>query len=119
MLREADSIEKFHLSFKKIILHVKKSTPTCYVYGELGVFPLLNDRQVRVLKYWVKLIRNNDRSLKVPRIIHKELVAISNNNENAVKWASLVRDLLTQSGMGIYWYNQHVGNENAFISCFK
>ena len=118
-LRKADPIEKFHLSFLKNILHVKKSTPTCYVYGELGVFPLLIDRQVRVLKYWVKLIRNNDISLKVPRIIYNELLAISNNNENAVNWASLVRDLLTQSGMGIYWYNQHVGNENAFISCFK
>ena len=47
-LRTADPIEKFHLSFLKCILEVKSSTPTCFVYGELGVLPLIIERKMRV-----------------------------------------------------------------------
>ena len=33
-------IEKLHLKFCKYILRVKKTTPSCMIYGELGRFPL-------------------------------------------------------------------------------
>ena len=35
-----NSIERVHLQFCKSILKVRNSTPNCYVYGELGRFPL-------------------------------------------------------------------------------
>ena len=118
-LRKADPIERFHLAFLKYILHVKSSTPTCYVYGELGTFPLLIERQVRVIKYWTKLIGNTDTSLKLPRLVYNELLSISNEDLNVTNWASLVRDLLLNAGMGIYWYNQHVGSVKQFLSAFR
>ena len=39
-MSSADPIEKLHLSFLKSILYVKQSTPNCFVYGELGIYPL-------------------------------------------------------------------------------
>ena len=35
-----DVIESLFLQFYKIILGVKKSTPNCILYGELGRFPI-------------------------------------------------------------------------------
>ena len=50
-LRKADPIETFHLSFLKSILGVKTSTPNCFIYGVLGVYPLIIERKTRVIKY--------------------------------------------------------------------
>ena len=36
-------IEKIHLKFCKLILHLKQSTPNFMIYGELGRFPLYID----------------------------------------------------------------------------
>jgi hypothetical protein len=35
-----DILEKVHLKFCKIILHLKATTPNCMKYGELGRYPL-------------------------------------------------------------------------------
>ena len=49
-------IEKNHLKFCKLILHLKQSTPNCMIYGELGRFPLYIDIPTRVISYWCKLL---------------------------------------------------------------
>ena len=56
-MSRADPIEKLHLSFLKTLLYVKQSTPNCFVYGELGVYPLFLQRQIRVIKLWLKILR--------------------------------------------------------------
>ena len=38
--KNIDTIESLLLQFNKIILGVKKSTPNCILYGELGRFPI-------------------------------------------------------------------------------
>ena len=58
----ADPLERFYLAFLKSILGVKKSTPNCFVYGELGVFPLIIERKVRILKYWLKILKSDETS---------------------------------------------------------
>ena len=71
-LHRADPIETFYLEFLKYVLRVKTSTPNNYGYGELGVYPLFIERQVRVIKYWLKLIKlNNDKGFFV-NSIYKE-----------------------------------------------
>ena len=47
----ADPIQKLHSKFLKEMLGVRQNTPTCFVYGELGVFPFLLNRKTRILKY--------------------------------------------------------------------
>lgn len=45
-------IEQLHLRFCKLLLCVKKSTPSCIVYGELGRSPLEVVVKQRMVAYW-------------------------------------------------------------------
>ena len=49
-------IERVHLKFCKLILNIKKSTPDCMVYGELGRYPLDISIKLRIINYWAKLV---------------------------------------------------------------
>ena len=92
-LRAADPMEMevFYRGFLKTILRVKASTPDCFVYGELGVFPLYIERYTRVMAYWVKLISagENDKSLVVK--VYREQYNLTLDQPDAVTWASLVK----------------------------
>ena len=50
-----DIIESLQLEFCKYILQVKKSTPSWFVYGELGIYPLYIHVHSRLVKFWHKL----------------------------------------------------------------
>ena len=118
--RRADPIEKFHLYFLKNVLNVKTSTPNCFVYGELGVFPLYIERQVRVIKFWLKVIGmqenyNNSFLYKV----YLELLNTTITHPREVTWATLVRDMLNNSGFGDVWLAQRVVNKDSFIVEFQ
>ena len=72
-----DILEKVHLKFCKIILHLKASTPNCMIYGELGRYPLYIDINLRNILYWAKLITGKDIKLS---IISYRLLYLSQNN---------------------------------------
>jgi hypothetical protein len=103
----AIDIEKVHIKFLKQILGVRAQTPNNAVYGETGRFPLYVLRQVRVIKYWHKIISSNN-SL-VNRLYHSEIDEAGNTlYENC--WASNVKSLLNNLGFGYLWNNQNVSN---------
>ena len=118
-LRAADPIEVFHRGFLKSVLRVKDSTPDCFVYGELGIFPLYIERYTRVMSYWVNIINtdNADRSLVVR--IYKELFQLTLTHPDKVTWASRVRDVLMKCGMGNFWITQRVTDKQHFLASFK
>ena len=62
----AENIDRVHRKFCKWLLNVKMSTDNISLYGELGHFPLILGRQVRIIKYWLNLhnIKNNKFILK-------------------------------------------------------
>lgn len=47
----APAVERVHLKFCKWLLKVRRATTTEVVYGELGRFPLLLERKLRIIKY--------------------------------------------------------------------
>ena len=59
-ITKSKEIEKIHLKFLKSILCVKSSTSNMAVYGELDRFPLYISRYVRVIKYWIKLMKSDN-----------------------------------------------------------
>ena len=92
----ADPIEKFHLCFLKNVLNVKKSTPNCFVYGELGVYPLLLQRKIRIFKYWVKIMNSNEQSFI--KQMYRELVSQSILQPATKTWVTLFKDMLLRMG---------------------
>ena len=114
-----DLIETFYLSFLKNVLCVKKSTPGCFVYGEFGVFPLKIEIQMRVLKYWLKIIRPTTAYDNYIRKIYLELLLTNIYYPDKETWVTKVKDILFKCGMGFYWLNQKVENEQQFLSTVK
>ena len=94
-LNIASQLEVIHLSFLKSILGVKTSTPNCFIYGELGVYPLYIQRQIMVIKYWLRLISLKTENYEENYLIkvYEELYNLSQINPNVVTWCTMVRDL--------------------------
>ena len=62
-------IERVHLKFCKMLLHLKSTTPDYMVYGELGRYPLDICIKLRTVNYWSKLILGKQE--KLPVILYK------------------------------------------------
>ena len=118
-LHNSDRIETFHLSFLKSILCVKKSTPNCFIYGELGMYPIHIELKLRVIKFWLKIIRSTTLNDNYIRKIYVQLLFITITHPNQVTWVSRIRDLFNMYDMGNYWIAQHIDNENNFLTVFK
>ena len=61
---KSKAIERIHLKFCKRILHVRTSTNTMAVYGELGRFPMYILRYHKIIKYWFKVLQTENIILK-------------------------------------------------------
>jgi len=59
----AKEIETVHCKFLRKILGDRKSTNLVALYGELGRHPMIIERKIRMIKYWIKLLRSRDNSL--------------------------------------------------------
>ena len=51
-----DVIEKLYIRYCKYVAHLKTSTLTCMVRGELGRGPIFLEMKIRMLRYWNKLL---------------------------------------------------------------
>ena len=88
----ADPVERFYLSFLKSILGVKKSTPNCFLYDELGVFPLIIERKVRIIKYWLKLLKLENTSYS--NKIYLDMLVTNETNPEQISWIYQLKKLL-------------------------
>ena len=118
-LQKAENIDTFYTSFLKSLLCVKKSTPNCFVHGELGTFPLRIERNVRVLKYWLKIIYNITNNSNYVSKVYVDLYQLSVDKPNTVTWCTQVRDMLNTCGYGYVWTNQGVYDCKEFVRMFR
>lgn len=56
----AEYIERVHRKYCKYILNVKASTNNYALYCELGRYPLIIERKIRIVKYWFKLLQKSE-----------------------------------------------------------
>ena len=54
-------VERMHLKFCKQLLGVKQTTQNDFVYGELDRYPLIVHRQYRIIKFWLKNVKGENR----------------------------------------------------------
>ena len=103
-----DILEKVHLKFCKIILHLKATTPNCMIYGELCRYPLDIDIKLRNVLYWSKLITGNDIKLSISSY---RLLYLSQNNNCQFSLLNYVESILNECGLSYVWLNQYFISE--------
>ena len=111
-----DLLEKLHLLFCKMILKVKKSTPTCMVLGELGRFPVQYNVDLRLLCFWFKTIKSS--SNKFSLTFYKLLYKLHTLGIYSNEWLKKVECTLTACGMSEFWLNQNL-TDNMTFNTFK
>lgn len=104
---EAKDIELIHTKFCRWILHVRKSTNLTGLYGELGRVPFVVTRKIRMLNYWIKLLKLDETA--IPKKIYLMLKNDADNNiyYNGANWASQVKSLLDELGLTYIWLQQN------------
>ena len=73
------------------------STSNAALYGEIGRFPPFIDRHVRIIKYWLKIVKPDYDNCIVKAVL-SNLVDELISNENAINWVSKIRNLLQRTG---------------------
>ncbi len=111
--REEKKLERIPLKFYKFLLGVKQSTPDCFIYGELGQYPLFIKQRLQILKYWLNIIKA--KPSKFTGKMYLIMLSDIERNNQVKNWASQVRDLLYGLGFGGFWLDQRVDNELWFI----
>ena len=104
-----DTIERVHLKFCKLLLHLKKSTPNFMIYGELGACPMSVYIQTRIVHFWSKLV--NCENSKLSSIIYKYAYLQHTQNGLEMPWIKAVKNILDSCGFSNIWENQ--GNFNS------
>ena len=85
------------------------------VYGDLGRYPLYINSYVACLRYWFKLLH-----LDYHRLAKKAYLMLLDLDKAGKKcWVSSIREILCQTGFGIVWLQQGVGEIKGFLSIFK
>ena len=88
-------IELIHTKFLRRILceKVKKSTNLPALYGELGRAPLVAIRKINMIKYWMKILQQNDSSLveKIYKMLQED--ANRNLNYGGENWAAQIKSI--------------------------
>ena len=70
----SDILERLFTQFYKIILNVKKSTPNCILYGELGRYHISIQIKSRMIGFWQRIV--NGKQDKIAQILYKILLAM-------------------------------------------
>ena len=107
-MHEASDIEVIHNKFLRRLLGVKKSTNLSALYGETGRVhvPLFVFRKIIMIKYWIKIVAQNDTSLVKQVYIMLKNDAEANRNYNGKNWAYHIKSILQQHGFGYVWDSQ-------------
>ena len=101
-----DIVESLQLEFLKYILHVKKGTPNCFVYGECGQYPLYIHVYSRIIKFWHKLCVDTDGKLSSSML--KTMHECFNLNIFQSDWLTKVKSILDDCGLSFVWLDPNL-----------
>ena len=113
----ANQIERIHTKFCKHLLGLKISTQNDFIYGELGRINYYSRRLFCCIKYWLKVIKSDNR--KYISITYKLLLSDMEQWPNKTNWATLIKTTLGNLGFYHVWLEQGVENEPKCLSILK
>ena len=85
-------VDALYIKFCKYILGVKKQTPTMAVFGEIGRFPLSVICKERSLKFWTKIMKNQESPTY--HMYMDQLISI-----NGPCWSKRINSLINHLGL--------------------
>jgi hypothetical protein len=104
-MHPANDIEHVHTKFLRRMLSVKKSTNLNALYGELARIPMSVIRKINMIKYWVKILNQDESSLqKKVYIMLKTDCELGNVNDG--NWAFQIKSILQEHGFLYVWLQQ-------------
>ena len=106
-MHSASDIEMIHTKFLRSILGVKKSTNLAALYGELARFPFSVIRKINMIKYWIKILQQDDTSLLKQVYLMLKRDSDNNKNYSGQNWASQIKRILQCHGFEYIWRDQN------------
>ena len=101
----ATDIELVHTKFLRFLLGVK-ATNLAALYWELGGIPLSIYRKINIIKFWIKILQQNDTSLLKYIYLMLKKETDLNINYNGQNWASQIKLMLREHGFEYVWRQQ-------------
>ena len=99
---QGSDIKRVHTRYLRYLLGVKRSTNLSALYSELGRKPLIIYRQLRMLKYWIKLRNTNDPLLK--SMFNMLTTDVENDiTYNGLNKAFQIKCILDKLGLSNLW----------------
>lgn len=95
----ANDIEIIHTKFFRKILHVRKSTNLSTLYGELGRHPMLIQRKINIIRYWLKILKSDDNKLIKKLYMMLKNDTNNGNNYGNLNWTEHVKQILDELGI--------------------
>ena len=111
-------IERVHLKFCKLLLGVKKSTPSFMIYGELGTCPMYVFIKSRIINYWAR-VTNTRNEQKLTRILYMLLFSKYEFENLKFPWIEYVNKILNDCGLSNVWFIQGALNLNWLNNIIK
>lgn len=97
-------VERIQLKFCKIALHVKSSTTTSMVYGELGRCPVDNIINLRMVTFWAKII--NGPTDKYSNRMYRLCLDLHRQGICNIPWLDKIKNILDTLGFSDIWNSQ-------------
>ena len=94
-------IERVHTEFLRKITKTRKSTPMYMLYGELGRYPIQITIDVRMIKFWNKIVVGKQSKLSF--VCYKVLWQTLNRRS---KWINYIQGILEKTGKTNIWIKQ-------------
>ena len=88
-----DMLEWIQLKFLKYLFNLKKSTPTYMIYGELGIVPITEEIQSRVLNFWCNLTEDAENP-KLSALLYKAIYIMYGKRKTKSEWLANVEKWL-------------------------
>ena len=114
-----ESLERVQLKFFKLILNLKKSTPSHMIYGELGILPLEIDIKNRLISFWLKI--SDPEVDKLSSSIYSIIYTHHEAGKMKSKWIAYIKETIAKNGFGYIWEQQrdNLINRKWFRLAFK
>jgi hypothetical protein len=108
-----EPLEIFYRKFIKRVLGIGKSSPNCFVYGEVGKYPIVYSIYARMLNFWINI--SEAKTTKLSSLMYKIIYKLHVAQSYDSPWLMCIKKILCDSGNPNFWYEQDLLAPKSFM----